>query len=50
MNDFAFLAILVAFFALAAWLVAGCDRIIGTEEEAFTAAPADAPVGDRTAA
>jgi hypothetical protein len=49
-NDFAFLAILVGFFALAALFVAGCDRIIGTEEEAFTEAPAEAPVDDRTAA
>jgi hypothetical protein len=49
-NDFAFLAILVAFFALAALFVAGCDRIIGTEEEAFTEASTGAPVDDRTAA
>jgi hypothetical protein len=35
MNDFAFVAIMLAFFALAALFVAGCDRIIGADEEAF---------------
>ena len=50
MNDLAFLAILVAFFALAALFVRGCDRIIGTEEEGYTEAPSAEPVDDRTAA
>jgi hypothetical protein len=40
-NDFAFLAIIVAFFVAAALFVAGCDRIIGREEEAFAAAAPD---------
>jgi hypothetical protein len=39
MNDFAFVAIMVAFFALAALFVVACDRIIGTDEEAFAGAP-----------
>jgi hypothetical protein len=42
MNDFAFVGIMLAFFALASLFVAGCDRIIGSEEEAFAAAPSDA--------
>ena len=40
MNDFAFVAIILAFFALAALFVVACDRIIGTDEEAFAGAPA----------
>jgi hypothetical protein len=48
-NDLAFLAIIVVFFALAALFVAGCDRIIGREDEAFTAAAPPSEV-DRTAA
>jgi hypothetical protein len=35
MNDFAFVAIMLAFFALAALFVAACDRIIGPDEEAL---------------
>jgi hypothetical protein len=34
-NDFTFLAIMIAFFALAALFVVGCDRIIGSDEEAL---------------
>jgi hypothetical protein len=37
-NDFAFVAIIVAFFAVAALFVVACDRIIGTDEEAFAGA------------
>jgi hypothetical protein len=40
MNDFAFVAIMLAFFALAALFVAACDRIIGADEEAFAGSPA----------
>ena len=40
MADVAFVSIIVAFFALAAFFVRVCDRIIGSDEEAF----ADAPV------
>jgi hypothetical protein len=36
-NDFTFLAIMIAFFALAALFVVGCDRIIGPDEEALAA-------------
>lgn len=32
MNDFAYVAIIFAFFALAALFVKACDRIIGPEE------------------
>jgi len=34
MNDFAFVAILVAFFALAALFVRACAWLIGPDEEA----------------
>ena len=33
MNDFALVAIILAFFALAVLFVRACDRIIGPEEE-----------------
>ena len=39
MNDFAFVAIILAFFALAALFVVACDRIIGEDEEAFAGSP-----------
>ena len=39
MNDFSFVAIILAFFAVAALFVVACDRIIGTDEEAFAGAP-----------
>lgn len=32
MNDFAYVAIIIAFFALAALFVRACDRIIGPDE------------------
>jgi hypothetical protein len=40
MNDFAFVVIMLAFFALAGLFVVACDRIIGTDEEAFAGSPA----------
>jgi hypothetical protein len=40
MNDFAFVAIVLVFFALAALFVVACDRIIGTDEDAFAGSPA----------
>jgi hypothetical protein len=43
MNDFAFVAIIFAFFAVAALFVRACDRIIGADEEAFAASPAGEP-------
>ncbi len=39
MNDFAFVAIILTFFGVAALFVVVCDRIIGTDEEAFAGAP-----------
>jgi hypothetical protein len=33
MNDFAYVAIIIAFFALAALFVKACDRIIGPDEQ-----------------
>ncbi len=35
MNDFAFVAIILAFFAVAALFVVACDRIIGADDEAI---------------
>jgi hypothetical protein len=35
MNDFAFVAIMLGFFVLAALFVAACDRIIGPDEQAL---------------
>jgi hypothetical protein len=34
MQDVAFLGLIAVFFAVAAVFVAGCDRIIGTDDEA----------------
>ena len=42
MNDFAFVAIILAFFVVAALFVRACDRIIGPDEEAFAESPAPA--------
>ena len=36
-NDFTFVVIMVAFFALAALFVIACDKIIGSDEEALAA-------------
>jgi hypothetical protein len=36
-NDVTFVAIMVAFFALAALFVVACDKIIGSDEEALAA-------------
>ncbi len=41
MNDISYVAIIVAFFALAALFVKGCDRIIGPDET--SEAPAAPP-------
>ncbi len=49
MNDFAFVAIMLAFFALAALFVVACDRIIGSDEEAFAGSPAVEPEPEREA-
>ena len=34
-NDVTFLAIMIAFFALAALFVIACDKIIGSDDEAL---------------
>ena len=34
-NDVAFVAIMIAFFALAALFVIACDRMIGSDDEAL---------------
>jgi len=44
MNDFAYVAILVAFFALAGLLVRACERVIGPDEQvAATGAEEETP-------
>jgi len=40
-NDFTFVVIMVAFFALAALFVIACDKIIGSDEEALAASEDD---------
>ncbi len=53
MADLVFVAIIVAFFALAALFVKGCDLIIGSDDEAFAGASAEAgtpAAPERTAA
>ena len=44
MNDFAFVAIMLAFFVLAGLFVVACDRIIGPEEQALAGPTVDAEV------
>jgi hypothetical protein len=39
MADVAFVLIIIAFFGFAALFVSFCDRVIGTDEEAFADAP-----------
>ena len=43
MNDFAFVAIILAFFALAALFVVACDRIIGTDDDSLASSAGDEP-------
>jgi hypothetical protein len=43
MNDFAFVAIILAFFVVAWLFVAACDRIIGPDEEAVPRATPQNP-------
>jgi hypothetical protein len=50
MSDVIFLAIIVAFFALAVLFVRLCDRIIGSDEEALAGAPQAAPEEEAVAA
>ncbi len=49
MNDFAFVAIILAFFVVAALFVGACDRIIGTDDDAG-AGPAPAEAAPESAA
>jgi hypothetical protein len=42
MNDFAFVAIMLAFFVLAGLFVVACDRIIGPDEQALAGPTVDA--------
>jgi hypothetical protein len=49
MNDFAFVAIILAFFVAAALFVRLCDRIIGTDEEAFAGSPEVEPAPEPAA-
>ena len=39
MADIAFVATIIVFFALAGLFVRFCDRVIGSDEEAFADAP-----------
>jgi len=50
MNDFAFLGIILAFFALAVLFVAACDRIIGPDEDIAGRTTTEAGAGDKVAA
>jgi hypothetical protein len=50
MNDFAFVAILIGFFVLAALFVEGCDRIISSDDEVPAGPPLEAPGREATAA
>ena len=45
MSDVVFVAVLLAFFALATLFVRGCDRIIGPDETELTGTDAT-PVSD----
>ena len=36
-NDLTFVAIMIAFFALAALFVIACDKLIGSDDEALAA-------------
>jgi hypothetical protein len=52
-NDVTYLAIMIAFFLLAALFVIACDRLIGSDEEAlgeFDDAPTPAPEVEELAA
>jgi hypothetical protein len=51
MNDFAFVAIMLAFFVLAWLFVGACDRIIGPDEEALpTTQPSEPEAQQQVAA
>ena len=50
MNDFAFVAIILAFFVLASLFVTACDRIIGSDDEAFAGPTEAEPQKEKLAA
>ena len=50
MNDFAFVAIILAFFVMAALFVVACDRIIGGDDEAFAGSAGAEPEKEVVAA
>lgn len=43
MADLIYIAVIIAFFALAALFVVACDRIIGADDSAVTGTRAPAP-------
>jgi hypothetical protein len=52
-NDVTYVVIMIAFFALAALFVIACDKIIGSDEEAFAVGgeePEPTPVLEELAA
>jgi hypothetical protein len=50
MNDLAFVAIMLAFFAVAVLFVVACDRIIGPDEDELAASPHVGAEQERVAA
>ena len=51
MNDFAYVAIFLAFFVVAGLFVKACDLIIGPDEaDLFVAAPTEAAEAEQAAA
>ena len=45
-NDFTYVVIMIAFFAVSALFVIACDKIIGSDEEALAAGVDDDPTID----
>lgn len=50
MSDVVFVAVLLAFFALATLFVRGCDRVIGPDETELTGTDATLSGEEKTAA
>ena len=50
MNDFAFVAIILALFAIAALFVVACDRIIGPDDEVLPGSTSPAAEHESVAA
>jgi hypothetical protein len=44
-NDFTYVVIMIAFFAVAALFVIACDKIIGSDEEALAVGDEDITPG-----